>query len=199
MAEQHTPEQRRAWLSALMDGDDDALAHGCAAWRDDPEARAQWHAYHLIGDVLRSDELASPPSSDAAFLQALRRKLDGEPVVLAPQAAPAVRRRRWLAPAAVAAGVAAVAGTLVVTGGLWQSPTSAPMLATAPAPSTGVLPVPAQPPAAVAGADTGKLIRDAQLDRYLRAHKQYGNSGALGLPGGVLQRASAVSPEAQAR
>jgi sigma-E factor negative regulatory protein RseA len=39
------------------------------------------------------------------------------------------------------------------------------------------------------------LIRDARLDRYLSAHKQYGGSSALGLPGGVLQRASTVAPE----
>ena len=34
--------------------------------------RSTWHAYHLIGDVLRSDDLARPPARDAAFLAALR-------------------------------------------------------------------------------------------------------------------------------
>lgn len=197
--ERNSPEQRRACLSALMDGDDAALTAGCAAWRDDADARAQWHAYHLIGDVLRSDELASRPAADAAFLRALRVKLGAEPVVLAPAAPETPQRaRRWLAPAAVAAGVAAVAGTLVVTAGLWQADPSAPVLASSPTAAPGAVAVSTQP-TPVAVVDPGKVIRDAQLDRYLRAHKQYGNSGALGLPGGVLQRASAVTPEAQAR
>ena len=75
-------------LSALADGelDADASAHSCAHWRDDANARASWHAYHLIGDVLRSDELASDAQRDAGFLRTLRQRLAQEPVVMAPQA-----------------------------------------------------------------------------------------------------------------
>ncbi|MDE2275926.1 MAG: sigma-E factor negative regulatory protein, partial [Burkholderiales bacterium] len=103
------------WLSALADGEGGAAAvdRACRGWRDDASARQKWHAYHLIGDVLRSDELAAPRGRDAAFLGALRQRLAAEPVVLAP--APAVRRRQpWLVPAAMAAGFAAVAGVLVL-------------------------------------------------------------------------------------
>jgi sigma-E factor negative regulatory protein RseA len=201
MAEQQQQQQQAArgqheWLSALMDGEAEALAPGCAAWRDDPDARVHWHAYHLIGDVLRSEELASRPAADAAFLAALRGRLRQEPVVLAPAAAPG-RRRGWMAPAAVAAGVAAVAGALVVTSGVWRADATLPQLASAPPAAAARVATPA--PAPVAAADTGTLIRDARLDRYLNAHKQYGDSGALGLPGGVLQRATAVAPQAQAR
>src|SRR4051812_6645764 len=101
-------------LSALMDGELDAAAAGtaCDSWRDDPEARACWHAYQLIGDVLRSDDLASGRQRDDAFLRGLQQRLAQEPVVLAPSRAV---RRSWVAPAAVAAGFAAVAGVLVVT------------------------------------------------------------------------------------
>ena len=88
-------------LSALMDGELDASAVGraCGQWRDDEETRANWHAYHLIGDVLRSDDLVSDPAHDAAFLAAFRQRLAQEPVVLAPAslaAAPQslVKRRR---------------------------------------------------------------------------------------------------------
>jgi len=187
--QQPTPQQRRECLSALMDGDAQALAAACAAWRDDADARRQWHAYHLIGDVLRSDELARCPSADASFLSALRVRLVAEPVVLAPSPLPAAAaRRRWLGPAAMAAGFVVVAGVLVVTRGMLPSDNPAPQLAAAPAPAVRAAAV--EPLLA-----DSALIRDARLDRYLRAHKQYGGSSALGLPGGVLQRTSTVAPE----
>jgi sigma-E factor negative regulatory protein RseA len=186
---QQTPEQRRECLSALMDGDAQALSAACAAWRNDADARAQWHAYHLIGDVLRSEELAQSAAADARFLSAMRVRLAAEPVVLAPAAQHAAApRRRWLAPAAAAAGFVVVAGVLVVTRGVLPGDGAAPQIAAAPAPvvrAAAVEPVLAD----------SALIRDARLDRYLSAHKQYGGSSALGLPGGVLQRASTVAPE----
>jgi hypothetical protein len=75
-------------LSSLMDGELDASAvsRACGQWRDDPEVRARWHTYHVIGDVLRSYELASDGGHDAAFLAAFRQRLAQEPVVLAPAA-----------------------------------------------------------------------------------------------------------------
>ncbi|MFA6262799.1 MAG: RseA family anti-sigma factor, partial [Bacteroidia bacterium] len=63
-------DERRAMLSALADGEA-AAEPGCALWRDDAQARATWHAYHLIGDVMRSEDLAVRPARDAAFLAAL--------------------------------------------------------------------------------------------------------------------------------
>jgi TorA maturation chaperone TorD len=62
----------RGWLSALADGQADATEPACGLWRDDAAARQTWHAYHLIGDVLRSEELAREPGRDAAFVAALR-------------------------------------------------------------------------------------------------------------------------------
>ena len=46
-------------------------AAACALWRDDPEARRYWHTVHLIGDAMRSDELAQQPARDADFLAAV--------------------------------------------------------------------------------------------------------------------------------
>jgi hypothetical protein len=57
---------------------------GLQAWRDDARARETWHAYHLIGDVLRSEELAHAPARDEAFLAGLRQRLAAEPAILAP-------------------------------------------------------------------------------------------------------------------
>ena len=74
-------------LSALIDGELDAglATAACAAWRESGSTRSTWHAYHLIGDVLRSEDLASTPQRDAAFLARLKVRLADEPVVLAPQ------------------------------------------------------------------------------------------------------------------
>jgi sigma-E factor negative regulatory protein RseA len=190
-------------LSSLMDGElgSAAVGRACAQWRDDDEARANWHAYHLIGDVLRSDDLASDGEHDAAFLAAFRKRLAQEPVVLAPTPAVAMpilsaRRRSWAAPAAVAAGFVAVAGVLVATqmsGGLpgRAGPMEAGLAGASPmvvAAGGGDSGVPGDPPAVVLN---GQLIRDARLDEYLAAHKKFGGSSLPGGPSGFLRNAAA--------
>lgn len=189
-------ESERLELSALMDGEaaDAEAERALRRWRDDERARADWHVYHLVGDVLRSSDLAQAPAHDEAFVQTLRQRLAQLPVVLAPassQASARRIRRRWVGSAAVAAGFVAVAGVLVVTqlalpGG---EPTGA-LLASQPAVSTPLLRV-ANPPAT---GGEGVLIRDAQLDRYLEAHRQFGPSAAL-LPGGVVRSAASIAPQ----
>ena len=47
--------------------------------------------------------------------------------------------------------------------------------------------VAAEPQALVAN---GKLIRDARLDSYLAAHKQFAGTSALGVPSGFLRSAT---------
>ena len=78
MAEQH-PERDDDWaaLSAMADGEAsaDAQRRCLALWANDAQARERWRDYHLIGDVLRSQELARDRAHDAAFLQALRARL----------------------------------------------------------------------------------------------------------------------------
>ena len=73
-------------LSALVDGelDPEAVRAACADWHEGGEVRVNWHAYHLIGDVLRSDDLARSADADSAFLACLRERMAREPVVLAP-------------------------------------------------------------------------------------------------------------------
>src|ERR1700712_1139887 len=91
----------RRILSALADGDatESEAARAFQAWHEDDDARCSWHAYQLIGDVLRSEDLAAEPAADERFLVALRARLADEPVVLAPQA------RAEAEPAAMAASV----------------------------------------------------------------------------------------------
>lgn len=191
-------KDRAEWLSALADGElaPDEVPAACADWREDPQARSRWHAYQLIGDVLRSDDLASTARHDADFLLALRRRLESEPVVLAPAAligaepvpavaAPVVaaagaRRRRWLIPSAVAATFAAV-----VVGGVMVPSMSPPAgdasLVAGSAPRA--IPVVADPnavPDMPVITANGRLIRDARLDRYLAAHQQWSGGAVIG-------------------
>jgi len=221
-------------LSALADGEVDASAAAAlaAAWRDDATLRRRWHAYHLIGDALRSEELAVG-DGDAAFLRRLRERLEREPVVLAPAAverpaevAAAVavgagsvrvrpaRLRRWAPPAAVAAGFVVVAGALTVLGtpGDPAAPAApAPLLAQAPQAPAPQAPAPQATVPVVAAAPqlvgpvvpeelaernepTYVLVRDARIDEYLAAHKQFGGSTALGVPSGFLRSATYEGP-----
>ena len=75
----------REALSALVDGEADAAgaADGVSRWRDDDDAKTTWHAYQLIGDVLRSEDLAAG-HRDRVFMQRLHARLIQEPTVLAP-------------------------------------------------------------------------------------------------------------------
>jgi sigma-E factor negative regulatory protein RseA len=195
-------------LSALVDGELDAEAAeaACASWRDDPELRGRWHAYQLIGDVLRSEELATGGKRDALFLSQLRQRLAEEPVVLAPGAPAGTRTRRsWMAPAAVAAGFAAVAGVLVVTQMSGSLPfTNSPAGGELVAERDGT-PMRAVSLQAASGADVngahipamtlnGQLVRDARLDEYLAAHKKFGGSSMSGGPSGSLRNAAVDGP-----
>lgn len=229
MVERLDQQARRQALSDLMDGavDSGGVARACAAWREDGDARADWYAYHLIGDVLRSDDLAHRPLRDEAFLASLRSRLASEPVVLAPQPAPvpgpmeeaprrvangaavgrrSLWRRAWAAPSAVAAGFMAVAGVLVVTrvAEVPVSPSASVIAGGAPlvGATPGVQPVstlsqplvaaPAVP--SVVPVANGKLIRDARLDHYLAAHKQYGSS-VLAMPAVSVRSAVPAAPD----
>jgi sigma-E factor negative regulatory protein RseA len=194
----------RAALSAAMDGDAGQAEAACGAWRGDARARADWHAYHLIGEVMRSEDQRCDPRRDAAFLHGLRQRLSEEPAVLAPRPLAqlpaqagrgAWRTRRWMAPAAAAAGVAAVAAVLVATR-VGAPESGAPALAVSTPAGGGPLPVALQTPSAVQPSPTGgaAMIRSAELDRYLAAHRQYANTSALTTPAGVVRSATVAAP-----
>jgi sigma-E factor negative regulatory protein RseA len=122
----------REVLSALADGEASAsdVAQACAAWRTEPDTRATWHDYQLIGDVMRSPDVADA-SSGAAFLNKFRDRLAQEPVVLAPsssavaearraavttapvKALQPLRRRAWAGPIAVAASFLALVASFL--------------------------------------------------------------------------------------
>jgi sigma-E factor negative regulatory protein RseA len=180
-----------SWLSALADGQTDATAPGCAAWRDDPQSREAWHVYHLIGDVMRSEDLASDPARDASFLAGVRARLAQEPVVLAPASLPPTRRAGWWTPAAAVAGIVAVTGVVFLS----RTPVSEPGASTV---AVGTVAGDGIVRAAVGAASSapvllidGRMVRDAQLDNYLRAHRDM-RSGTAAVPGAGLRNVDAI-------
>ena len=211
----------RQELSAAIDGElsDDAVRRLCVLWRNDPEVRETWHAFSLIGDVMRSEDLASSASRDERFLVDLRARLADEPVVLAPStartpqagphdadAAPGLgqrtSKRSWWAPAAVAAGFVAVVGTLVVVSQAPQRAAAEPVQLAVAAPAASAVQAPSavvvaraeNPASSPESIATGELIRNPQLDQYLLAHKQLAGSSVLGAPSGFLRNAAVEAP-----
>jgi sigma-E factor negative regulatory protein RseA len=161
-------------LSSLADGEALLSEQACRRWRDDPQAQRAWLTYHLIGDVMRSEDLARPLARDAAFLAAVKARLATEPVVLAP--GPSVRRAVWPVPAAAAAGFLAVAAVLLVMR-YSPDPASAPMAAAT-----------RQAPAGRMVSTGPQMLRDPVLDQFVRDHRAVGNSVAVAAPGGNVRQ-----------
>jgi sigma-E factor negative regulatory protein RseA len=190
------PDLRRQWLSDLADGrlQGEVLAGACRDWAGDAEARRTWHAYHLIGDLLRAEDLSADAGRDAAFLARLRTRLAAEPVVLAPAAMSTRPRRQawgsssrqtWLMPLAAAAGFVAVAGVVVVLRqAVPEGAAAGPQLA---AGGAMVLPVRAT--------SRGQMLRDAQVDAYLNAHREALAGSPPALPGGGVRNVDFNVPQ----
>ncbi|MFM8344093.1 MAG: MucB/RseB C-terminal domain-containing protein [Betaproteobacteria bacterium] len=120
-------EARRARVSAVMDGqaEEAELQRWLAGEAGQGPVRQDWHTYHLIGDVMRSSDLASDAAHDQRSLSAVRQAVAQEPVVLAPAAlaavepplgrAPRPRWRLWAGAAAAVGGVAVVLSSYLLT------------------------------------------------------------------------------------
>ena len=189
-------------VSALADGDLRGAAFVQAVqWlQENDEGRANWHAYHLVGDVLRSGELAALGTHDAAFMARLRSRLKDEVQFGQPGMAidwvatdahvertQGLNRHdasndasfRWK----LVAGFASVAAVVVVG---WQlvvgvnMPSGAPQL-------VRFEELPTQEQAQV-------MIRDPRLDQLLAAHQQSGGISALQMPAGFLRNATYDGP-----
>lgn len=187
-------------LSAMVDGElhgqelEQALA--CA---ESAEGCASWELYHLVGDVLRSPDLAHHSQHD--LLTGLRAQLAQEPALqLQPSQlqqvaagmeqaqAPVVSLRdpaanssvfRWKVAASFAtvAAVAALGWNLVAT-----TPVAGQGAQMASAPSLNA-------PVAVA-TENGTVLRDPHLDALLANHQQYASRASLQTPADFLRNAS---------
>jgi sigma-E factor negative regulatory protein RseA len=106
----------------------------------------------------------------------------------------APRRARWSAGAAIAAGCLLVVGTfaLVRTSDSPAPQSLAQADGIAAQPVIGAAPQPAAIGPEVVVVDS-RLVRDAQLDSYLAAHKQFAGTSALGVPSAFLRSATVDS------
>lgn len=175
-------------LSAGMDGHATAAEMDavCAAWRSDADARQTWHAYHLIGDVLRSTELASSAVADEDVLRRLRQRMTDEPVELHAPTTSESQLARWSwATAAAVAGFVAVAGVMLV------------LRPGAVQPSAMDLHARTQNNARDLAGVKGQLIRDAELERYFAAHRRASSVAAVVMPGAAVRSIEAVAIEAK--
>jgi len=196
-------------LSALIDGEwsggaehVDDLLRGLSGTE-----HSAWSEYHLIGDALRSDDLAVHPAASGAFLRGFAARLEAEPHMLAPAAAPAsashgnARRlsrlgRRFLPGLAVAAAAATL--TWIVVPQLQHTVGQQSVLQSAavPAQRNSVQTVAMGAQGSPGAGGEVNIIRDARLDQYLEAHQQFAQQPVV--PGSApFIRASALTLQGQ--
>ncbi|NMM80484.1 anti-anti-sigma factor [Acidovorax sp. SRB_14] len=196
---------QREQLSALADGQlqGEEMAHALQ-FAHSADGLATWELYHVVGDVLRSPELARH-AGNADFLNRLQQQLAREPQPLRPLLVHAGLQQiaepsaampeaanasvfRWK----MAAGLASMAVVLAVGWNSWDTlqnggPSGARLAAAPPAPEQ----------AAVAVAENQApqvMLRDPRLDELLAAHKQFGGTSALQMPAGFLRNATFEAP-----
>ena len=206
---------QRELISALADGQlrgkEFVRAVDLAA--TDADARATWHAYHLVGDLMRNAQSADCVLGDdsPAFLARFQSRLAQEVqaarpagVVSAPSFATSdlianypeetgtsalISSRSTSANDAsfrwkLLAGVASLAAVAAVS---WGVITGANGPETAPQLAQTAAPqTPAEPPQV--------MIRDPHLDALLAAHKQFGGTSALQMPAGFMRNATFEGP-----
>ena len=187
-------EQVRELVSALVDGElaGAEFVRAVDALQAEPQMRASWHDYQLLGEVMRKGRAAAVGAHDEAFVARLRTRLVQErprvavrPAAL-PQSRPAPANEavwRWKLVAGLCSlAVVAVLGWQLV--GLSAGP-QVPQLAAVPALSL---------PAGAAVAEAPVMIRDPRLDQLIAAHQQQGGTSALQMPAGFLRNATFERP-----
>lgn len=208
------PEQ---WVSALVDGEIGAgqLAEMLAAEDGREELLGSWHAYQVIGDVLRGHGAVPAAQSPSVFLAGVRERLQSEavpagqpvhdghrahapvlpvPLVRGAAANDAVFRWKLVAGFASLAAVMAVSWTVLSGAPSAVGGPSGPQLAAVPAAPEAAAPIVANatPPSSAVVVNTGQgpLIRDARLEELLAEHRQNGGMSALQMPTGFIRNAT---------
>ncbi|MFC5428582.1 sigma-E factor negative regulatory protein [Paraburkholderia denitrificans] len=187
---QSVPGSRGERLSAFVDGELTAGERPDGIFSDlDQEGRASWSAYHLIGDVLRSDDLALSAAASQSFMAGFAARFEAEPHVLAPAALPVTRPaaggatggvarilalRHRIVPTLAVAAAAATLTWIVVPQMHGAGNVGGTQVASVSSSGDGVQRVAMNAvPAQAAAVQDGNIIRDARLDAYLEAHQQF--------------------------
>ncbi|GKS75670.1 sigma-E factor negative regulatory protein [Acidovorax sp. SUPP950] len=198
----------REHLSALADGQLRGQEFGQAVdyASSNADGFETWQMYHLIGDVLRSSELARPVNS--SLVDRLRSQIEAEGIQRPPLVASAVVQgavAEVVTPAVAANAsvfrwkMAAGFASLAAVGAIGWTAMTGIQAGSEGAKMASAAPVTAAPAAvAVADATEGSapqvMIRDPRLDELLAAHKQFGNTSALQMPAGFLRNATFEAP-----
>lgn len=191
-------------VSALLDGHfhGDACEAAVTAVLADARAIQLWHTYQVVGDVLRSSELA-PCGNDLAFWERLECRLAQEPgrpqipvdpsaewiptesaatgaIATRSGANEALFRWKMLAATACTALFAVVGlGIWVQTGQRADAQMAVEFRTLSP-----------QPQIVTADSNAGTMMRDPRLDELMAAHRQLGGHSALQVPAGFLRNAT---------
>ena len=190
MTELHTTQDED--LSALMDGElqGPALQSTIDSLLSEAASRSTWHAYHVVGDVLRSEEL-SGAAQDVQFWVKLESLLAQEP--LRPAATGVIQNAnpllsdRYVHSAngpvfwRVLAGVACSVLVAVIGISVWSPSAVTPSVSMAGT---------TQPAALDVAIGSDGMIRDPKLDQLLSAHQQLGGHSAFQMPSGFLRNAT---------
>lgn len=221
----HDGEAALACVCELMDGrlSGDAFAQAVQRLAHDDDARASWHAWHVIGDVMRASDLAACCTHDAAFLARLRQRLQQErqdapaphtlpaPVTLPTATAPGLARQpaandgvfRWKLVAGLASFAAVAAIGWTTLGAIGPQPAGPQLalrgsqggMAATPLPAPAASSAPARGATALAATTLdGSVLRDPRLDELLAAHRQAAGAPALGHAQGFLRNATFNGP-----
>lgn len=164
----------REQISAFVDNElpEAHIDVALAALRKE-EGRETWNLYHQIGDAMRSDDLDIHLSAD--FNARMFARLDAEPAILAPLAAPAGKSYRRFAIPGMAAAAVAVLAVLMVPKMMTQDPAGA-MPASVSANATQTLAAAAPPDTVTVASQNGEVLRDPRIDDYLLAHQRFSPS-----------------------
>ncbi|HEV2612048.1 MAG TPA: sigma-E factor negative regulatory protein [Noviherbaspirillum sp.] len=194
----NTKEMTQEQISALVDGElcEQNIDLALAALRQ-PRGREAWEAYHQIGDVLRSDDMAVELSPGFAARMAAR--LEAEPTVVAPfntsksasspmlgviqpraaaNDAPVQKpfMKNWAVPgmaaAAAVASVMFVASPQLLVVNKGEAASAMQIAGSGKAQSA----LPSQSGVIVAEGPEGVVLRDPQIDDYLMAHQRFSPS-----------------------
>jgi sigma-E factor negative regulatory protein RseA len=172
----NTKEMTREQISAFADAElpGEHVDILLAALRN-KEEKADWDIYHQIGDVLRSDDMATELSPE--FAARLSARLDAEPTIIAPSAvapdpdsnrAAVGKAKRWALPsmaaAAAMATVAFFATPQLMVAFKGNNEDTDPAAKMAAGTST--------PAVVAASASEGVVLRDPRIDDYLMAHQR---------------------------
>lgn len=195
-----TPEHAR--ISDLADGrlagaELDAALQALA----DPEARACWHAYQLIGDVLRAPELAAWDRGADVLPELGEARLRAPALAGARPVAANDPVFRWKLVAGLASFAAvAVLGWSALGGlGAASTPGGAQLALQQPAAGAAAGTASERTQRAVLAATPAPgtsqaMLRDPELDRLLAAHQQSSGVAAFGNPSGFLRSATFEGP-----